>query len=887
VDAAILAGGQARRFGGRDKSALRIGAASILDRQLSVLREAAGRVFVVTASRARFGRADIEVVEDLVPGAGAAGGLYTALQAGRSPFVLVLACDLPFVSAAFLRYLASLAGPGCDAVVPRSADGWQPLCAVYGRHVAADLRARIETGRLKLLDALASWRVREVGPPEIEAAGGGEHVFLNVNTPGDLERASELLHAAGPSNQRARNIPMILPVHGLVRNRIASVLQERYGLAPADVPAIVINYPPGRELGDLAVPVAFELARRLRKAPKAIAEELAEALAGLPGFSRIEATKGYLNLFLDRQAFVLGRLDPGTGPGAHPGAVKTVVEHTAINPNKAAHIGHLRNAALGDTLVRTLRFRGTPVEVQNYIDDTGVQVADVVVGFRELERMNLEAVRHVADTTRFDYYCWDLYARVADWYAEDKARLAARSQALHDIEHGGNEAAAIAAFTADRIVRCHLKTMARMNVTYDLLAWEGDILRLHFWARAFEVLKEQGAVYLQTQGRLAGCWVMRIQDDDRPDATDGVSQAEPAPDAAAGAGEDDEEREKVIVRSNGTVTYVGKDMAYQLWKFGLLGRDFHYRRFAEAADGHQIWATSTEGGDETGRPPFGGAGAVFNVIDVRQSYLQKLLKQALAAIGHIGEAERSSHFSYEMVALTHNTARQLGYELSPEDAARPFVEVSGRKGLGVKADDLLDIVTRKAGEEIASRTENADLEASAVRGIAETIGIAAVRYFMIRFSRGKVIAFDIDEALNFQGETGPYLQYAVVRANNIFQKLKDREGVGEAEFLATLPDVATGELTGEAHGHDLWAMVLEASRLDEVAEQAVRTLEFSVLAKWAFGLAQMFNAFYHRYQILNEERDDARRWRAAAVRYFRTQLTGALDLMGIPVPPRM
>jgi len=635
VDAAILAGGQARRFGGRDKSALRIGAASILDRQLSAVREAAGRVFVVTASREGFGRRDIEIVEDLVPGAGAAGGLYTALEAARSPFVLVLACDLPFVSAGFLRYLASLADPGHDAVVPRSADGWQPLCAVYARHVASDLRSRIGAGRLKLLDALAAWRVREVGPQEIDAAGGGEHLFLNVNTPGDLERASELLHAAGPSNQQARNTPMILPVHALVQSRIADVLQQRYGLAPADVPAIVTNYPPGRELGDLAVPVAFELARRLRKAPKAIAEEIAEALGGLPGFSRIEATKGYLNFFLDRQAFVLERLDAPAAPGPDAAAVKTIVEHTAINPNKAAHIGHLRNAALGDTLVRTLRFRGTPVEVQNYIDDTGVQVADVVVGFRELERMDLDAVRHAADTTRFDYYCWDLYARVSDWYAEDKGRLAARGQALHDIEHGGNEAAAIAAFVADRIVRCHLRTMARMNVGYDLLAWEGDILRLHFWARAFEVLKEQGAVYLQTQGRLAGCWVMRIQDDERPEAADGTVAAEPAAEAGA---EEDEEREKVIVRSNGTVTYVGKDMAYQFWKFGLLGRDFHYRPFETAADGHQVWATSTDGGaDETGRPRFGGAGAVFNVIDVRQSYLQKLLKQALAAIGHPGD----------------------------------------------------------------------------------------------------------------------------------------------------------------------------------------------------------------------------------------------------------
>ncbi len=675
---------------------------------------------------------------------------------------------------------------------------------------------------------------------------------------------------------------MILPVHDAIRGRITAAVQGLYGLDAADVPAFPINYPPTRELGDLAIPVAFELARRLRKAPAAIAGELAAALGDVPGVARVEATRGYLNVFLDRPAFLRERLAAPPGRGPEASGPKTIVEHTAINPNKAAHIGHLRNAALGDTLVRALRFRGERVEVQNYIDDTGVQVADVVVGFRRLEGQGLEAVRAIADGPRFDYHCWDLYARVSEWYEEDRDRLAARGEALHDIERGGNESADIAALVADRIVRCHLRTMARMHVGYDLLAWEGDILRLHFWARAFEVLKQAGAVYLQTQGRLAGCWVMPIDE--------GAGEAAaPAGEPPADAGADDEreeDREKVIVRSNGTVTYVGKDMAYQFWKFGLLGRDFHYRPFDRDEAGEVVWATSSvEAPGSEAHPPFGGASAVYNVIDVRQSYLQKLLKQALAAIGHPDEARRSSHFSYEMVALTHNTARQLGYELSPEDAARPFVEVSGRKGLGVKADDLLDVLVAKAGEEVARR--NPDLGAEAAGGIARAIAIAAVRYFMVRFSRGKVIAFDIDEALNFEGESGPYLQYAVVRANNIFQKLREREGVGEAEFLSPLGSTPEQELAGEVHGHDLWALVLEAARLDEVAEQAVRTLEFSVLAKYAFGLAQMFNAFYHRYPILNEERDDARRWRAAAVSYCRNQLTAALDLMGIPVPPRM
>ena len=698
---------------------------------------------------------------------------------------------------------------------------------------------------------------------------------------------------------------MILPVHDRLRTHIGRVLASLYSLGEDAVPTLALECPPNRELGDLGTPVAFELARRLRKAPRAIAQEIAGAFGTLDGIVSVAAApNGYLNFFLERRDFLLTRLG-GTStpdlPRERPHAGKAIVEHTAINPNKAAHIGHLRNSALGDTLVRVLRFRGVPVEVQNYIDDTGVQVADVVVGFRVIEGKTLDQIREIADTTRFDYCCWDLYARVTEWYGQDKERLQARADTLHDIEHGGNENAEIAAFIADRVVRTHLKTMARMNVDYDLLTWEGDILRLKFWAHAFDVLKASGAVYLQTEGRLAGCWVMRIQEEleANPKAQDPnpKAQSDPKPQSEPEASEDEaEEREKVIVRSNGVVTYVGKDIAYQFWKLGLLGKDFQYRAFAErtpqgtasSRSGRQgpLWATCSTGG-VSDHPMFGGAAYVYNVIDVRQSYLQKLLKQALIAVGHPEGAERSHHFSYEMVALSHATARELGFAPAPdsEDAKKPFVEVSGRKGLGVKADDLLDTVIRKAGEEVGKR--NAELSGEERDRIARMIGIAAVRYFLIKFSRGKVIAFDLEEALSFEGESGPYVQYSVVRANNIFQKLQQRDKLDEASLLASLQDIPAGELTGENGSHELWALVLEASRLDEIVEQVIRSLEFSVLAKYAFALAQEFNAFYHRSQILNEERDDVRRWRAAGVIYLRNQLTRALDLMGVEVPPRM
>jgi arginyl-tRNA synthetase len=690
---------------------------------------------------------------------------------------------------------------------------------------------------------------------------------------------------------------MILPVHDRLRVHVTRLLSTLYAIDEAAAPTLTLEYPPNRDLGDIGTPVAFELARRLRKAPRTIAQEIATAFGSIEGIRQVSAApNGYLNFFLERPAFLLERLQGGA-PAPAPAAGKAIVEHTAINPNKAAHVGHLRNSALGDTLVRVLRFRGIAVEVQNYIDDTGVQVADVVVGFRVLESKSLADIRAIADTTRFDYYCWDLYARVTEWYESDKERLQVRSQTLHDIEHGGNENAEIASFIADRIVRTHLRTMARMNVDYDLLTWEGDILRLKFWAQAFDVLKASGAVHLRTEGRLAGCWVMPIQEEleappasqaPAPKSQPGAPSEADDPEAASDEADADE-REKVIVRSNGVVTYVGKDIAYQFWKLGLLGRDFQYRVFEARPDG-PLWATCTSGGQRD-HPMFGGAAYVYNVIDVRQSYLQKLLKQALIAVGHPEGAERSHHFSYEMVALSHATARELGYAPPPdsEDAKRPFVEVSGRKGLGVKADDLLDILNRTATGEVRKR--NSELTEEEAERIGRMIAVAAVRYFMIKFSRGKVIAFDLDEALSFEGESGPYIQYAVVRANNIFQKLQHRDGLDEAALLQSLPEMSPAELTGEGGGHELWSLVLEAARLDEVVEQVIRTLEFSVLAKYAFSLAQAFNGFYNlppaRSSILNEERAHVQRWRAAGVVYVRNQLTRALDLMGVEVPPRM
>jgi arginyl-tRNA synthetase len=625
----------------------------------------------------------------------------------------------------------------------------------------------------------------------------------------------------------------------------------RYGVEIA----VAVEQPRQSEFGEMAVPAAFQLARQLRQAPRSIAAELVAEMPPIAGVAAMEvAGNGYINIRLDRAAYASALLR-GEAAETAGTAEKIIVEHTNINPNKAAHIGHLRNAALGDTFVRMLRARGHRVEVQNYIDNTGVQVADVVVGFHFLEgKAPADVAALIADpAVRFDYYCWDLYARTSSNYKAQPETLEWRKQTLHSIEAGEGGLAELAHLVADAIVQAHLATMLRLDVEYDVLPRESEILHLDFWAAAFELLKERKAIYFETEGKHAGCWVMP-----------GIS-----------------EEGKVIVRSDGTVVYTGKDIAYQLWKFGLLGKDFYYRPMQQYADGRTLWVTTGEPSDAAGVPQFGRGERVYNVIDSRQSYLQDVVVQGLRGLGYLEQADRSTHFSYEMVALSPRCCADLGIPLSEEDRKRPYVEVSGRKGLGVKADDLMDTLIERALEEVASR--HAEASAEEQRRVATQIAIGALRYFLLKFTRNSVIAFDLQEALSFEGETGPYVQYAAVRARNILRKLEER---GE-----TLPDFAA-ELSFEAlqrqlAGEDFWQVLLAASKADSAVERAVTAGEPAHVAKYAFQLAQAFNNFYHQYPILIEEDREKRVFLLWMTDFFRRQLAWTADVLGIQVPDYM
>jgi arginyl-tRNA synthetase len=771
----------------------------------------------------------------------------------------------------------------------------------------------------------------------------------------------------------------------MVRSELAGALAAALAAMGQPDAAVALEVPPRRQLGDLAWAGALPLAKSLKRSPRAIAEEVAQRLeerrAALPADSPLSLLEpgcsvegpGFLNFRLRRGPFLssllrgyragwapgtrgrepeltsgergglAGAAEAGTSGGRPTCPPKTIVEHTNINPNKAAHIGHLRNAVLGDTLVRCLRSLGKRVEVQDYIDDTGVQVGDAVVGILHLpedvlapiaarvwpevrggtggraEVLRAFAAREAADTLvsavlgepDFDDLCWEIYPLVTRRYEEDPEFSARRPEVLHAIE-GGFPAdltlanaverlvvsepgargpdpgciARLAAAIAEGNLRCHLATMGRLSIAYDVLPHESDILHRGFWRRAFELLRAAGAIRLEGEGKNAGCWVMSLAE------------------AAEFAGMAD--ADKILVRSNGTVTYTGKDIAYQLWKLGLLrdpdgaAHDFGYRpfvrftregpaspvRFGEGED--TLFRTTADPSDRPPGASFGSGCRVYNVIDVRQAYPQKVVREAIRVLGHPEAAENSVHFSYEMVALTPAAVRRLeesqgiDFQLSAEDMGKPFIEMSGRRGIGVKADALLVTLVREAERAIAERQEaSAPLSAEAVATRAEAIAVGALRYQMARQGRNRVLAFDFDEALAFEGDTGPYLQYSAVRANKIFEKLAARRLAG------SLDDDAR-EATVAALPDDLWELVLACARTAEMVEKAVASLEFSLVAGHARDLAQLFHKLYHEHPVLHAGDEAARALRRGVFRLFAGTITAILEeLLGIPVPQEM
>lgn len=667
----------------------------------------------------------------------------------------------------------------------------------------------------------------------------------------------------------------LLEIQIELREKIKTAAKELFSI---ELEQIVSEIPPKTELGDLAFPISFELAKRIKqqtgekKNPREIAEKLKSAIEEFDFIEKAEvAGAGYLNVFYNRPTFLAENFSteplPKLKSAEDEAQPKNCVEHTSVNPNKAAHIGHIRNSVLGDTFVRILRATGERVEVQNYIDNTGVQVADVVVGFVYLENMNLRDIIELdkllsAEGKSFDYYCWDLYTRVGQAYQENEELKEKRAETLHLIEAGNNSTAELADYVAMRNVQCILATMDRLSIRYDLLPRESEILRLHFWQTAFEKMRELGVIHFETEGKNAGCWVMPFE---------------------SHTGSDEHEADKILVRSNGTVTYTGKDIAYQMWKLGLLGLDFNYQLFHSYENGEQVWVTTTEkNSHKNDVPAFGSGDRVYNVIDSRQSYPQEIVKKGVAAIAPEKGERASVHLSYEMVALSPAAAEELGFRLTEEDRRRPFIEMSGRKGLGVKADDFINRLIKNARREVETR--HPDLSEEEKLKTARIIALGALRYFLLKFTRNTIIVFDFKEALSFEGETGVFCQYSAVRANSIFRKLNEPISNFKPEIENT---EKINEVFSSEAGNEIWSLLVLASRLEEVADSAATATEPAILAKYAFNLAKTFNLFYHNHRIITEENAAKRAVLVSVAETARRSLISALETLGIEVPERM
>ncbi|HJS68077.1 MAG TPA: arginine--tRNA ligase [Nitrososphaera sp.] len=602
-----------------------------------------------------------------------------------------------------------------------------------------------------------------------------------------------------------------------------------------------VTEPPQKEFGDLSCNVGFLLAKHARKPPAKVAAELANILKSRIKDTYIlsaEPAGGHVNFKADYSRLSPATLAqvlkspanygyPDSGQGRH-----IVIEHTSVNPNKALHVGHMRNVIIGDTLYRIMKATNHRTTVLNYVDDSGLQVADIVVGFR-FAGFPVEPPKG----KKFDHYCGDeVYVKITEMYEKDPQLAEKRKLVLKEIEEGKSELARFAAEITLRVLNEQLNTCWRMRARYDLLNFESHIVVSKLWSKAFELLKKEKITHFEEEGKNKGCWVIEAKD----------------------------EEDKVLVRSDGTATYIAKDIPYAAWKLGLVEDPFSYREFIQQRDGSMLYATTL--GDKPASKKFNGGERVITIIDSRQGRLQRIVSQVLSKIGAGGR--EYFHLGYEAVTLSSDTANAFGIDIGD----RQFMHMSGRKGIYVNADYVLDTLHSKAYEEV--KTRNPDFTEQQLNATAEEIAISAIRYNMIKQDLDKIITFDVKESLSLEGDTGPYLQYAYARSQRILEK--SGQDVAGSSF-------AFERLTHESE----ISLIREIAKLDLVVEDAAKSLSPKSLARYSYSLATAFNFFYEKVPVLKERVADVRMARLALVKAFGIALKNALDVLGITALERM
>ncbi|PTY80650.1 arginine--tRNA ligase [Heyndrickxia sporothermodurans] len=611
-----------------------------------------------------------------------------------------------------------------------------------------------------------------------------------------------------------------------IEKSVISLFQE-IGLNYNEDLKISVEQPSHLEHGDYSTNIAMQLAKVLRKAPIQIAGMLKNKLEQ-DGYlknlvNKIEvAPPGFINMYIDWNQWSQRDFTFPLNNGE-----KVVIEHTSINPNKSAHIGHLRNSCIGDSLVRLLKRAGYKVEVHNYIDDLGNQLADTVVGILNIP--------YKKEHSRFGDFCWDIYSTVNKQYEKNPSLLEQRTNVLHSLEEGNENLSWVGLLVVDRIVREHIEEMNEFDIHYDLLVWESNIVREGFLTAAFNLLKQTEHFHQETSGKLKGCWVLK------------------QPTTVAEDTESEHSMDKVLVRSNGILTYTAKDIAYHLWKFGLLEKDFMYKRFTEG-----LWTTSMNGTDAS----FGQADFVINVIDHRQEYPQAMVKQALEILGYTKQAEKLRHVSYGVVSLSPAAAKELGLDTTDGKAS---YAMSGRQGIGIKISDLVDLME---GIIENKRSDKSGLS-------SRTIAVASIRYYLLRFSLLTEVVFDIQQATEVTGNTGVYLMYSHARAVSILSK-------AEVDLYSEqlVPDKINQMDKAE------YALLRHIATWQDTLYTAVKELSPHRICTYAHELATLFNNFYAACPIIKAD-NDKKAFRLWLTLKFKETIGDALTVLGLPTPNRM
>lgn len=643
-----------------------------------------------------------------------------------------------------------------------------------------------------------------------------------------------------------------------VQNNISRVLSD------LEISGISFSVEPAKPgFGDVTSNIAFLLTKQLGKSPRDIAQMLSEKYASCCVYTLVKTSKahesGYLNFFADWERLgqliisesyldTYGDVDIGKNSAI-------TVEHTSVNPNKALHIGHVRNIVIGDTVSRILHKANYKVSVLNYIDDSGLQVADILVGF-----MHFKYDQMPPDGKKFDHYCGDdIYVKTTLQYDADPSLESIRLDVLKELEDGASETAKFADRITRKVLAGQLETCWNLGVFYDCLNFESQIIRSGLWALIFEKLKEMKLIEFKTEGDNAGCWIIKHDNDgNNNDDSDGGSNND--------GDNDDDRQDKVILRSNGTATYIAKDIPYAAWKLGLVDDPFTYKKYENMQpSSHVLWQTSlaSDAADGTVRKNFAGK-RVITVIDSRQTGLQKIITSLMDKFKSASNAY--VHLGYESVTLSSETAKILGLDTGGKHA-----QMSGRKGLYVSADSVYDMLKARSKEETAKR--HPEISDTELERIAHYVSVATLRYEMIKQDLDKTITFDLKKSLSLDGDTAPYIQYTGVRASRILERSQNIPSI----------DVGFSKLTEESELN----LIRTIGLFDIQVRDAANNLSPKVIARYCHGLAVSFNSFYERIKVLNLGNDSLEAARLCLVNSFKITLEKALSLLGIQVPDRM